>query len=362
MNSEMRPQNPCQKFETLTNFEDYIDSLRDTYQNITADAMEGCKKEICTTVYGTGNSDVSGIGVSHSADPKSCLVTISKVIIGYYVEFGLAIILSLLLLLFNIHKHNKLARSTRKITAAYADSAIMLALSVELACAIVLIRKNFGLGSYDFGALTVQIAWTVAVLIILPIVNFCWQDLGDDRFELRLCMIGSTFILFLINFISRMISRFSNRQKGTAYTDDEGKQLAVLCLLNSGGLSSIGQTVIDVFCIGGSLWTSFSVVAALADQCLYAVRNTAAKKLHEALYLLKDERRGLAVNVVALMIWSFPQFWALMKFRASQKQFATNLGQADGSDEWSFGQILAVVVFLPVFVEVVQQYIHPERN
>jgi len=290
----------------------------------------------------------------------------SKVIIGYYVEFGLACALSLLLLSFNINRHNKLARATRKITAAYADSAIALALSVELACAIVLIRKNFGLGSYDFGALTVQIAWIVAVLVILPIINFCWLDLGDDRFELRLCMIASTFIMFLMNFISRMVSRFSSGQVGTG-TDSvlhqsEEDQLTALCLAGSEGLSSVGITVIDVFSIGGSLWTSMTVVAALADQCLYAVKGATTKRFHEALDIFKDERRGLAINVAALMIWSIPQFWALMKLRTAQEQFAANLGQANGNDEWSFGQILAVVVFLPVFAEVLQQYLHPERN
>lgn len=58
------------------------------------------------------------------------------------------------------------------------------------------------------------------------------------------------------------------------------------------------------------------------------------------------------------MLWSIPQFWELMKLRATQRQFAAELGKASGSCDWSFGQILAVAVFLPVLVNAVQEYLH----
>lgn len=46
-------------------FEEYIGLIRDvTGQKISNITMAPCLQEICSTLYGTGNSDVSGIGVS----------------------------------------------------------------------------------------------------------------------------------------------------------------------------------------------------------------------------------------------------------------------------------------------------------
>jgi len=76
--------------------------------------------------------------------------------VGYSIEFSLAIILALSLMVLKQKRKEHLVRCCQRVTAAYADSAIALALSVELAAAIMLIRKNFGLGAYEFGGLTVQ--------------------------------------------------------------------------------------------------------------------------------------------------------------------------------------------------------------
>lgn len=289
-----------------------------------------------------------------------------KVIVGYYVEFIIAVILALVLLMVNRTKYRNWSKAVRKVTASYADSAIALALSVELACAIMLIKKNFGLGSYDFGALTVEIAWIVATLIILPIVNFCWQDLRDGKVELRLCMVSLTFVLFLITFVSRMISTYSHGQIGSgedAVLDDRQRaELDILCLGNDSGLPSTGSLVVEVFSVGGALWASLIVAAAITDQCLIGIQTSFTKRLRLEMGKLRDERWGLIINVIALVLWSVPQFWALMKLRNSQKQLAANLGEPSGSDEWSFGQILAVVVFLPVFVEVLHQYLRRGKD
>lgn len=45
-------------------FEKYIGLIRDVAgRNISYTSMAPCLEEICSTLYGTGNSDVSGIGV-----------------------------------------------------------------------------------------------------------------------------------------------------------------------------------------------------------------------------------------------------------------------------------------------------------
>jgi hypothetical protein len=53
----------CSVFKSLGDFSDYISLLRkETQFNTTL--LKQCQAEICTTLYGIGNPDVSGIGVN----------------------------------------------------------------------------------------------------------------------------------------------------------------------------------------------------------------------------------------------------------------------------------------------------------
>ena len=285
----------------------------------------------------------------------------NQVIVGYYLEFALAIILGCSLLIFERMQRRTWSAVCRNISIAYADSAIALALAVELAASIMLIKRNFGLGSNDFGALTVEIVWVVALLVMLPITTFCWQDLKDKKFELRICVIALTFVLFLATFVSRMISTYSEGQIGTgddkAMSTEEYEQIQLLCRIREHALSSSAHTLMEVFSIGGSMWASCLVIAALVKQCLYGSQIATVKWLKHAFKAVKDEKRILSIIVSALIVWSVPLFWVLMKLREGQAQFARDLEESNGSETWTFGQILAVVVFMPVVVEVLNQYL-----
>ena len=63
------------------------------------------------------------------------------------------------------------------------------------------------------------------------------------------------------------------------------------------------------------------------------------------------------MSVIALCFWSIPLFWALLTLRSWQRTFVESLNDQSGSDVWSFGQIIAVVVFLPVLNELLYQYL-----
>ena len=266
-----------------------------------------------------------------------------------------------------------------------ADGLPQQTQAVELASAIMLLKKNFGLGTNDFGALTVQIVWIVALLVMLPITTFCWEDLKDRKFVLRICVISLTYILFLITFVCRMISTYSGRQVGTGsdavITESEAQQIHLLCINQTHQMSSSASKTIEAFSIGGSLWVSCLVVVALIGQCLFgaeinpqdhsennsqnepennpedASRHPTVERVKNAFKALMDKNRILMINLAAILLWSVPLFWILMELRNRQDQFATDLGQSSGSETWNFGQILAVVVFVPVLTELLNQYL-----
>lgn len=265
-------------------------------------------------------------------------------------------------------KKESVAESYRRVTAAFADSAIALALSVELAAAIMLIRKYYGLGANDFGDVTVQLVWIVATLVMLPIVTFCWLDFKDDRGELRLCMLSFGLILFLINFCCRMYSTYSSGQVGNlndtdkVITPEELGQIQYLCYEGHKALSPGGSVVVEVFSIGGSLWIFCNILSALMDQSMSITSSSKAGHMWQnIIQSLRKEQTCLMISVPAVVGWSVPLFWAMMQLRTWQKQFAASLNETSGSDVWTFGQIIAVVVFLPVLNEILFQYLNKPR-
>ena len=65
-----------------------------------------------------------------------------------------------------------------------------------------------------------------------------------------------------------------------------------------------------------------------------------------------------------VFLWGVPQLWAILRFRAMQRALATSTGSSDQDNSWSFGQIVAVVLFLPVLLEFAYVYMNgaPERD
>lgn len=52
----------CADFKKLDDFRDYISQLRNE-TGFNSTILQQCQAEICTTLYGIGNPDMSGIGV-----------------------------------------------------------------------------------------------------------------------------------------------------------------------------------------------------------------------------------------------------------------------------------------------------------
>jgi len=61
--------------------------------------------------------------------------------------------------------------------------------------------------------------------------------------------------------------------------------------------------------------------------------------------------------IVNALVWGIPQILAILRFRYLQGGLANHLGTVDIDNGWSFGQILSVVVFLPVFQEIIYTYV-----
>ncbi|KAB5581179.1 hypothetical protein GE09DRAFT_1051594 [Coniochaeta sp. 2T2.1] len=154
----------CSDFKNLGDFSDYISQIRrETHFKTTL--LEQCQAEICTTLYGIGNPDVSGVGM--------CA--------GYVVEVGLGFLFGYAYFIFSrdTGNHEPAAswkRAVERGLIAFFDSAVYFAIAVQLASTVVLVKKDYGLSTDGFGAIQAQISWAVSLLCILPLLYPTWPS------------------------------------------------------------------------------------------------------------------------------------------------------------------------------------------
>lgn len=149
----------CSAFTSRTNFEDYIGVLRNVTHGDFSLVRE-CRSEICSALWGSGNPDISGIGMA----------------IGYILESFIALLL-VIASLWNIRSRGgertgwlaDLLLSNAATT--FYDNAIYFTLAIQVASVITLARANFGISADGMGAITMKIAWLVSTLTLMPLMT-----------------------------------------------------------------------------------------------------------------------------------------------------------------------------------------------
>lgn len=294
-----------------------------------------------------------------------------KVITAYFMELALGLLLGLgIIILEQRDSKRGFSCAVNRAFGVYADAAALLTFSVQFASVVILIKKDFGISAKDFGGLTVEVTWAAALLTMVSMLLVCSSGADLDRKELRLSVICISWILFLYTFISRMISDFGPSQIGipkpgspTAVVSPvEAGNIEQLCWTNGSNLSKAETIAFDVFAVGGSLFVSIVLVGTLIWVLLTRRRPDVVRRLKHSRTFMVNGRNTISVKSVRLLLlfnvflWGAPQLWGILRLRAMQQALAVSTGTSDQDNSWGFGQIVAVVIFLPVFLEFVYVY------
>ncbi len=136
---------------------------------------------------------------------------------------GLVFALSLVYRIANSKRKctKKSAKSLKKSVLAricdkFFSSSIFFSGSIQIACMIFLIRKDFGISANNLGGLTVQITWSVALLCMLPLVYLLTilNYIEKERSHYRVFLFGGCWLLFFYTFISQMIGTYAPDEIG----------------------------------------------------------------------------------------------------------------------------------------------------
>jgi hypothetical protein len=273
----------------------------------------------------------------------------------------------------------------------FFDSAAYFCIALQIATVVIVAKKDFGLSTSDFGAIEAQIAHAVSVLSLLPLLapvilledSLVDSEGRDPRSNPRLLLLNLAVSLSFYPFMSRNFHSF-----GTSPISDGG----------SGEISTVSWNGIENLCFSdgldglrsNSLFLALDGMELTGSLVVYLTtlwQQSGLLSMHFYLSRLQSEdgilrRRqpssvgmkilelrerikewigrhvicGLVLLLIPLSL-ACPLLWIVVLLRHLQEDLANN-ATGDGSysgNDWGFGQVVSIVLFLPVAVNMVYQ-------
>ncbi|KAJ4269658.1 hypothetical protein NW762_001326 [Fusarium torreyae] len=351
----------CSQWAELNDFSKYIQDLESKTQ-FNRSKLEICRNEICNAIYGTGNPDISGIGVT----------------VGYVLGLALGFFLSLAVILLKRHgKPGQWHQIARSGLEAFFDSAAYFALSLQLATIAVLVRKDYGISTADLGAIEARIAQSVAVVSMTPLLypvallEPAVEARSRDKVKhnARLLLLSLAVALSFYPFLSRCIHAFDvspiGDGEGAEVTFTDWSAVEDMCFPEE--FRDLGKTTTYKSLNGLELTASlitymftFWLLAGLPST--YYNYDEKAKletkpSWRERVNIWFGEKPFVAIiPLLAGIGLAVPLLWVIFTLRKLQKEMSENMGEEYGGNEWGFGQIVSIVLFVPVGVEMAYRW------
>ena len=302
-------------------------------------------------------------------------------IVGYIIEnvVGFILVFSLFILRrMNNEQPERFNRYTsviRQGCSSFHDCAIFFTFSIQLACIVVLARLDFGISASGMGDSTAKITWAVSLLNILPPMYVAFnpgllreplpdhpravkdQKLKDRKEQLRFLLFALCWLLFVYPFLSRMMETFGPSAiggKSEVISTNEWNVIEAACTTNVEVLSNNETIAMDFFSVTGSVVVCLLVLSKIIWLAVqrHNQESWLVQRVHRLLRKNSSQQSRLPIVLfIAIPIIAASQLWTVFRLRRFQNQIARNAGNADSDSQWTFGQIVAVTVFVPVIVE-----------
>ncbi|KAF5623683.1 uncharacterized protein FTJAE_10542 [Fusarium tjaetaba] len=359
------PSIDCSQWTELNDFSEYIQNL-DSKTQFNKSILESCKSEICNAIYGTGNPDISGIGVA----------------VGYVLEIILSILLSLAVIMLQRSGKNSQRHEVVKAgLEAFVDSAAYFALALQLATIAVLARKDYGISTADLGAIEARISQSVAVVSMMPLLypvallepaaNSSTR--ANIKHNARLLLLSVTVALSFYPFLSRCIHAFDispiGGGKDSEVSPTDWSVVEDMCFPTE--YRNIGRSTTFKSLNGLELTASlityiftFWLLAGLPGTCYdrdekekYAKEAEDRTSWRERVNKWFSDRPLVAILPLLVFVGlTIPLLVVIFTLRNLQEQMSENMGEKYDGNYWGFGQIVSIILFIPVGVEMAYRW------
>lgn len=398
----------CDDFSDATDIFLWAEAIR-TSVGFDAASLQPCGPTICRAVWGTGNPDISGIGV----------------VVAYVLEAAGGFLLAVVLWSFERFPHRlrglreQFYEPVRRGMATFFSSAVFFCLAIEIASTVVLARKDFLAGTDGFGLHEAQLTWAISVACLLPLLypvamvgswtrkplatadgtagasksSFAAEARSRERAGRNYAT--AFFYLALATFSYPLLSQCVNNWRPSTIGEGrapDGKpsitqeEIAVvndLCFPGGQRLSASEYKLLCSFELAASVVVLLFAASRLVGSTLYPGstegaqnrRGNGVTRFLRRAWSWAEKRRGrlhsrltsspvlgnLAqlVAIILPMICAGPLLWGIFRIRGAQRALAEASENIYADDDWTFGQVAALVMFAPVIADMVYVWWYP---
>jgi hypothetical protein len=271
-------------------------------------------------------------------------------------------------------------RIVKKCLVSFRACAVFFAFSIEIAAIIVLVKEDWGKDTSGMGDYTVRITHAVAMLVLLallyPLIVFgdgqsatmssqkYWISKSDRKAARKAADAFYIFIFcWLLDayaFFSKMNAVFGkskiSKRPGTPGSVLDQHQFAFIqdmCFRNSTQITEAEDGAMTAFVVLTYIPISLFIISRII--WLGIERNnpyTHQRLLQWANYVpLSVKTQIPTVVIFGAPLIACGLLWSIIYTKDCQEQLAAANGGADGDNSWTFGQIVAVTLFVPVLWE-----------
>ena len=307
-------------------------------------------------------------------------------IIGYILKnlLGLSLITGTYMLRFaNESRYRPGNRTTvercrtvaRRGLCYFYDCAISFTFSIQIACIVVLARLDFGISASGMGTATADITYSISLITMLPLMYLLFlpdllrdpvspppsnskdQKSTDRREQLRFLLFALCWMLSMYPFLSKMLETLEPSMIGGYHSVISTQDWETIVTICTGSVDQVTQretTAMQIFGTAGSVFVCIMTIVkiswlALNRQCQGSRLLRSFKKFWMTRTILRPKFPMVLFIVIPLL--AITQMWTIFRLRDFQTQVSQASGNNDLDSEWTFGQVAAVTIFVPVVVE-----------
>lgn len=354
-------------------FFDYIDG--DRLQGIGMFSLQNCGPKVCPNLGFSGDSDLSGIGVSpfHPQTVSYVLAVMGsnakQMMISYYMVaifatlYYLAIAPGILETYSGSLGSSQWAARYRKVASgfegsvtAFLDAMLLFSISMLVAAvtrysALILhpeeIHFLFGLQNCVF----------LSAFAVFP--AFLLQSVSRDlrRRRVRLFLWDLVFVFALVVEILYRLEYRSTVEDLAAIDSSTGSELSQIAWFSNCQSESLRQALQTLLSVGHGImlancaWWLYN----LADIYLGRWWKPALQQRPRMWDIWARFRLWLRISnglICLVVMWAF-----LGLFTAYRHDVLTKAGSANEDNEWTFGQVLSLTTWIPIGIELLAVYI-----
>ena len=284
--------------------------------------------------------------------------------VGYGLENILGFILAISLFVLGERAKRTNSNLTQRWTHVAAcgyrcfyDCALFFTFSIQLASLTVLFRWGFG-NSSEIGLIdsTIDINEAISLLTILPLLYIIHlpsvlpepqagvnqelkrQASQKTRETTKTLVLCSCSISSLIHFCIRMISDDFFTENYYTLSKTNWDVLKTMCTGNVQPVTNAETLAMKIFGLTVFIFVSICTLIRVPLGYVRSKFPNFLRQLSPALFL-------------TIPLLAISQIWTVLRLRRYQQQVSTASGNQDLDDQWTFGQVAAITVFLPVLIE-----------